>query len=373
MPHNSTIGKDIVDSQPFIPAAREPTVALAGVKKRFGEGRLAAVAGIDLDVFAGEFFSILGPSGSGKTTTLRMIAGFERPTEGRVRLGGVDVTATPPYRRDVSTVFQNYALFPHMTVAQNVAYPLKMRKVARSEIRSRVTGELARVAMTGFESRLPHQLSGGQRQRVALARALISRPSVLLLDEPLGALDLQLRQQMQMVLKHLQRDVGSTFLYVTHDQSEALAMSDRLAVMHEGRVHQVGTPREVYFRPSSTFVAGFIGKSNILDCVFTSDGNNMRAQCGTLALEIAGHRDPGKGRLSIRPEAFVVGGPESTNRFRGVVREVIFLGDVQEAIVDVGQGLSLVVRIGSALDGGVTAGMNVILSLPIDGAVVLDD
>ncbi len=238
-------------------------VRLEAVRKRFGD--VAAVEGVDLEVAEGEFFSILGPSGSGKTTCLRMIAGFEKPTEGRVWLGGMDVTELPPYERDVNTVFQDYALFPHMTVGENVEYGLKVKKVPKPERSERAAEALRMVQLTGFEGRKPGQLSGGQRQRVALARALVNHPKVLLLDEPLGALDLKLRQAMQIELKHIQERVGLTFIYVTHDQEEALTMSDRLAVMNLGRVEQVATPVEAYEQPATDFVAGFIGVSNLLE------------------------------------------------------------------------------------------------------------
>ena len=225
---------------------------------------VAAVDGVDLEIADGEFFSMLGPSGSGKTTTLRMIAGFELPTEGRVWLHGVDVTRKPPFERDVNTVFQDYALFPHMSVGDNVAYGLTVRKVPRAERERRVGEALAMVRLAGYEGRKPSQLSGGQRQRVALARALVNRPRVLLLDEPLGALDLKLREEMQLELKAIQQEVGITFIYVTHDQEEALTMSDRLAVFNRGRIEQMGTPAELYERPSTAFVAGFVGTSNLL-------------------------------------------------------------------------------------------------------------
>ncbi|MGH2546553.1 MAG: ABC transporter ATP-binding protein, partial [Actinomycetota bacterium] len=244
-------------------ASAHPAVRFTGVTKRFGE--VVAVNDVHLEVRAGEFFSMLGPSGSGKTTCLRMIAGFEIPTGGRIELQGVDVTETPPYVRDVNTVFQDYALFPHMTVGQNVEYGLMVRRVSVAERRARATDALRLVRLEGFEGRRPSQLSGGQRQRVALARALVNQPSVLLLDEPLGALDLKLRQQMQIELKAIQQRVGLTFIYVTHDQEEALNMSDRLAVLNQGRIEQVGSPADVYERPSTSFVAGFVGVSNVLE------------------------------------------------------------------------------------------------------------
>ena len=257
-------------------------VRLDGVVKRFGD--VLAADGIDLEVQEGEFFSLLGPSGSGKTTCLRMIAGFERPTAGRILLGGVDVGDRPPYERDVNTVFQDYALFPHMTVSENVGYGLMVRKVPKSERAERVSEALEMVRLGAFGDRKPAQLSGGQRQRVALARALVMRPRVLLLDEPLGALDLKLRQAMQVELKEIQQAVGLTFLYVTHDQEEALTMSDRLAVFNQGRVEQVGTPADVYERPATGFVAGFVGTSNILE--------------GASAASITGSPDP----FTVRPE-----------------------------------------------------------------------
>jgi putative spermidine/putrescine transport system ATP-binding protein len=231
--------------------------------KRYGD--VAAVDGISVDIAKGEFFTLLGPSGSGKTTTLRLIAGFELPDEGRVELGGVDVTKRPPYARDVNTVFQDYALFPHMSVQDNIEYGLKIKKVDKAERRERAKNALEMVSLSGYGTRKPAQLSGGQRQRVALARAIVNRPRILLLDEPLGALDLKLRQGMQVELKRIQGEVGITFIYVTHDQEEALTMSDRIAVFDQGKIVQVGAPAEVYERPATEFVAGFVGVSNMLE------------------------------------------------------------------------------------------------------------
>nr|MBA3350508.1 ABC transporter ATP-binding protein [Actinomycetota bacterium] len=261
-------------------------VKLEDVRKVFGG--VTAVEEVSLDVLGGEFFSLLGPSGSGKTTCLRMIAGFEAPTSGRILLQGQDVSALPPYERDVNTVFQDYALFPHMSVAQNVEYGLKVKRVPRDERRERVSGALESVQLEEFGNRKPGELSGGQRQRVALARALVNEPEVLLLDEPLGALDLKLRQQMQVELKSIQERAGITFIYVTHDQEEALTMSDRLAVMNGGRIEQVGTPSEVYEQPSTSFVAGFVGVSNVLS--------------GRAAHDITGDESP----FTIRPEKILM-------------------------------------------------------------------
>jgi putative spermidine/putrescine transport system ATP-binding protein len=286
-------------------------VSLDNVSKLFGE--VTAVDGVSLDIADGEFFSMLGPSGSGKTTCLRMIAGFEVPSDGRVLLHGNDVSGLPPYDRDVNTVFQDYALFPHMTVEQNVGYGPMVRKVDDAERAQRVGGALAMVHLTEFAQRKPSQLSGGQRQRVALARALINRPSVLLLDEPLGALDLKLRQAMQLELKTLQREVGITFIYVTHDQEEALTMSDRLAVFNHGTVEQVGTPTEVYENPRNAFVAGFVGTSNVIS--------------GPLAQRITGSSKA----FTVRPEKISIGdpvavaGPDMVG-VDGVVTEAIYLG-----------------------------------------------
>jgi len=317
------------------PAEAEPrsagpmsAVRLEGVVKRYGE--VEAVAGIDLEIGDGEFFSMLGPSGSGKTTTLRMIAGFETPTEGRILLHGKDVTGIPPFDRDVNTVFQDYALFPHMTVGENVAYGLLVRKTPAPERARRTTDALRMVRLDGYEKRRPAQLSGGQRQRVALARALVNRPRVLLLDEPLGALDLKLREEMQIELKSIQQQVGITFIYVTHDQEEALVMSDRIAVFNGGRIEQVGTPADMYEHPATTFVAGFVGTSNLLT------GEVARAVVGS------------DGSFTVRPEKIRLAEPsdqalDDEQSALGKVREVVYLGSDTRYIVGLDVGGELVV------------------------------
>ena len=310
------------------PGSAASAVRLEHVRKRFGD--VVAVDRVDLDVLDGEFFSMLGPSGSGKTTTLRMIAGFEVPTEGRVLLHGRDVTRQPPYERDVNTVFQDYALFPHMSVGENVGYGLMIGKIARDERRRRVDDALRMVRLEGYESRRPTQLSGGQRQRVALARALVNRPRVLLLDEPLGALDLKLREEMQIELKTIQQDVGITFIYVTHDQAEALTMSDRLAVFSQGRIEQIGAPAEVYERPATAFVAGFVGTSNLLR--------------GEVARTIVG-RD---GTFTVRPEKIRLADPHSAPgpadvSALGRIREVAYVGPDTRYFVTLEAGPELVV------------------------------
>jgi spermidine/putrescine transport system ATP-binding protein len=280
-------------------------VRLVGLRKVFGE--VAAVDGLDLEIRAGEFFSLLGPSGCGKTTTLRMIGGFELPTAGRIELGGADITREPPERRPVNMVFQSYALFPHLSVFENVAFGLRRRKVPQPEITQRVGDALDLVRLPGFDKRKPDQLSGGQQQRVALARALVNRPQVLLLDEPLGALDLKLRRQLQVELKRVQLEVGITFIYVTHDQEEALALSDRIAIMDHGRVEQLGTPEELYDAPRTLFVAGFIGTSNLLAGRIESvDGGTalVRLDMGETVLAAAGTATAGdEVDVAIRPEA----------------------------------------------------------------------
>jgi putative spermidine/putrescine transport system ATP-binding protein len=308
-----------------VPAA----VSARGLTKHFGD--VHAVDDLDLEVADGEFFSMLGPSGSGKTTVLRLIAGFERPTSGRIMLGDDDVTDLPPHLRDVNTVFQDYAIFPHMDVITNVEYGLRVKKVDRKMRRRRAEEALASVRLEGYGGRKPHQLSGGQRQRVALARALVNWPKVLLLDEPLGALDLKLRREMQLELKLIQREVGITFVFVTHDQEEALSMSDRVAVFNEGRVEQVATPVELYERPASSFVAGFVGTSNRIG------GDAARAVLGV------------DGEYAVRPEKLRLappgGGVLASDEIAapGVVREVVYLGPSTHTIVELEAGPRLTV------------------------------
>jgi putative spermidine/putrescine transport system ATP-binding protein len=308
-------------------------VSLRGLRKNFGA--VEAVAGVDLDIADGEFFAVLGPSGSGKTTILRVIAGFEQPTAGTVLLGGQDVTRVAPFDRDVNTVFQDYALFPHLNVVQNVGYGLRVKGVGRAEWRRRAHEALEMVQLHGFGERRPAQLSGGQRQRVALARALVNRPRVLLLDEPLGALDLKLRQDMQIELKRIQREVGITFVCVTHDQEEALTMSDRIAVMTAGRIDQVGTSAEVYEHPQTAFVAGFVGTSNLLTGAVAQAVLGLD---GTFAVR------PEKITLSVPDEAGPAARPASEDvTVSGRVVEVIYAGSASRFVVDLDAGVRLVV------------------------------
>ncbi len=305
-------------------------VVFDGVTKSFGE--VVAVDDVSLEVATGEFFTFLGPSGSGKTTCLRMIAGFEHPTSGRVLLHGEDVSRVPPYDRDVNTVFQDYALFPHMTVGENIEFGLKVRRVPKGERRPRAEEALGLVHLHGYGDRRVTQLSGGQRQRVALARALVNRPRVLLLDEPLGALDLKLRQDMQVELKRIQSEVGITFIYVTHDQDEALAMSDRIAVFNLGHIEQVGTPGEIYQHPASGFVAGFVGTSNIVS--------------GDLAVQLRGAPDPftiRPERITLLPAAADTAHLNGERRATGVVRDALYLGERTRFVIDVDGGGQLTV------------------------------
>lgn len=318
---------------------------LEHVSKRYGEQ--LAVDDVSLDIRPGEFLSLLGPSGCGKTTTLRMIAGFEHPDSGDIRISGASVLGRPPHRRDVNTVFQAYALFPHMSVAENVAYGLQQRRTPRSEIRERVTDALDMVQMRRFADRKPTMLSGGQQQRVALARALVNRPAVLLLDEPLGALDRKLREEMQLELKLLQSHIGITFVFVTHDQAEALSMSDRIAIMREGRVEQLGDPDAVYARPASAYVAAFVGQQNFFEGPLAEAAARSRRRTCCCA-PLAG-RSRERGHAAVRPEHVRIerdtGEPmPDANAVRGTLLGVSHLGETQQHLVRLGDDQSIVVR-----------------------------
>jgi spermidine/putrescine transport system ATP-binding protein len=315
-------------------------VQLVDLVKRFTE--VTAVDGINVDVAGGEFFSLLGPSGCGKTTTLRLIAGFEQPTEGKILLDGRDVAQTPPHKRSVNTVFQSYALFPFLTVEENVSFGLRYKRVARDEARKKTAEALSLVQLDGYQKRRPGQLSGGQQQRVALARALVLNPAVLLLDEPLGALDAKLRKALQIELKALQEEVGITFIYVTHDQEEALTMSDRLAVMSKGRIEQIGNPVEVYEEPSTAYVADFLGVSNMMRG--TGDGSGL-VRIGDFQLTAAGGETGTQGRirLVIRPERVHLDehGISGENRIPGMVERVLYVGSTIQVIVHLAHGETL--------------------------------
>jgi spermidine/putrescine transport system ATP-binding protein len=323
------------------------------VTKRFDE--LVAVDDLSLDLASGEFFTLLGPSGCGKTTTLRMIAGFERPSEGEIRIEGADVAQLPPHKRPTNTVFQSYALFPHLSVEDNVAFGLKRKRVARGEIGERVERELERVGLSAEAKRRPAQLSGGMQQRVALARALVNLPKVLLLDEPLGALDLKLRKGLQVELKRIQREVGITFVYVTHDQEEALTMSDRIAVMNRGRVEQVGAPEEIYERPATTFVAGFIGVSNLMPAtvagageVRLDQGPTVRAATGGLAVGERCHAVVRPEKLRVDALVDAGGNPNGLPRVEGTVESSVYLGTATQIVVDLGEGVRMTVLVPNA-------------------------
>jgi spermidine/putrescine transport system ATP-binding protein len=357
------VGREAASDQPAA------DVRLARVTKRFDD--VVAVDEVSLEIPPGSFFALLGPSGCGKTTSLRMIGGFEEPSEGTIYLGDRDVTGLPPYKRDVNTVFQSYALFPHLTIHENVAFGLKRRGVRGADLQARVAEALELVALTGLERRKPRQLSGGQQQRVALARALVNRPRVLLLDEPLGALDLKLRKQMQLELKRIQHEVGITFVHVTHDQEEAMTMADAIAVMHAGKIEQLGTPAELYESPRTTFVASFLGICNLMsgtvqdrETVRLADGTTIRVP------DLGGRR--GEVSVGVRPEKVRLGGQEA-NVVRGEVRESAYIGVSTQHIVDTPVGpVTLYVQNTEAGAASAHAGQHVTLSWSPDATFVVD-
>ncbi|HET7237327.1 MAG TPA: ABC transporter ATP-binding protein [Actinomycetota bacterium] len=353
-------------------------VVLVDLVKRFAD--VTAVAGINLSMPPGEFFSLLGPSGCGKTTTLRLIAGFERPDEGQILLDDVDMAQTPPHKRNVNTVFQNYALFPHLTVAENVGFGLRYQDVSKQEARQRIGSALELVRLSGLERRRPSQLSGGQQQRVALARALILNPAVLLLDEPLGALDAKLRKALQIELKALQEEIGITFVYVTHDQEEALTMSDRLAVMSNGRVEQVGTPSEVYEEPATAYVADFLGVSNLMDARAEGGGPDGRARLRLGEFELVaaqGDTDArGDVRVTIRPERVRIEpqGTVGANHIPAMVERVVYVGSIMQVILHLAPGQTLQAWVQNQGDGiPYQQGAAVAVNLPAEALRVLLD
>ena len=356
-----------------------PEIRLVDLTKQFRE--VTAVDDVSLTVDSGEFLTLLGPSGCGKTTTLRMIGGFDLPTRGRIELRGRDVTNEPPDKRPVNMVFQSYALFPHLDVAGNIAFGLKRRGVAGSEIKRRTAAILEKVHLTGYERRRTHELSGGQQQRVALARALVNEPNVLLLDEPLGALDLKLRKRLQLELKRIQMDVGITFVYVTHDQEEALTMSDRIAVMHRGRIEQVGVPEELYDRPASSFVADFIGTTNLLAGTveaIAADAAVIRLDSGDRCAVAAAGRSAGQSiQVSVRPEAITIAARNGTNgadagHMDAEVEQVAYLGAAVQYHVRTAGGLGLSVLAGKT-GSRFSSGDSVVLAWAPSDALVLGD
>ena len=364
------------------PASGKPALLLRGLAKTFRD--VAAVDGVDLDVRSGEFITLLGPSGSGKTTTLRMIAGFTVQSAGTIEIDGVDMRRTPPYRRNVGMVFQNYALFPHMTAGQNIAFPLEMRGMARPEIRQRVGEALALVKLDRLAERYPRQLSGGQQQRVALARAVVFGPRLLLMDEPLGALDKKLRESLQLEIMHISRELGATVIYVTHDQEEALVMSDRIAIFRDGRIEQLGTGEDLYDRPISLFVADFIGESNILRGQFERDGSGGRLvrgewrwRVGDRAIERAALQDGSKAALIVRPERLRMVPPGEdaaggTNTVEATVSDVLYLGSMRKYELRLTDGQPAVVRepVGGVRDWN--DGDRVNLTWVVEDAVLVD-
>ncbi len=347
----------------------EVDVRLEQVTKRFDD--VVAVDGVSLEIPHGSFFALLGPSGCGKTTTLRMIGGFEEPTEGTIFLGDRDVTGLPPYKRDVNTVFQSYALFPHLSIFENVAFGLRRRGVKGQDLRKQVTRILELVQLSGFERRKPRQLSGGQQQRIALARALVNSPRVLLLDEPLGALDLKLRKEMQLFIKALQHDLGITFIHVTHDQEEAMTMADSIAVMNAGHIEQLGSPDDLYERPATPFVARFLGVSNLLEGEAEGDGI-VRLSDGTIVRAPAASRRRGKVAVGIRPEKIRLGAGEE-NSLAGDVRERAYIGVSTQYIIDTAHGpITVYVQNTGSNAGAAQPGDQVTLSWSPEATFVVD-
>jgi spermidine/putrescine transport system ATP-binding protein len=348
--------------------AEAPDVRLEQVVKKFADA--TAVDGISVEVPRGSFFAMLGPSGCGKTTTLRMIGGFEEPTEGRIFLGDEDVVGLPPYKRDVNTVFQSYALFPHMSIEDNVAFGLERKGVPKAERKGRVAEMLELVGLGGFAKRRPRQLSGGQQQRVALGRALVNHPRVLLLDEPLGALDLKLRKNMQLELKRIQHEIGITFVHVTHDQEEAMTMADQIAVMSNGRIEQLGPPQELYERPATAFVASFLGVSNLLPG--TIEGDAIRLEDGTLVRAQVNGRS-GQVAAGVRPEKITIGQGGGVNELPGTVSETAYIGVATQVVVRTTAGIVQVFAQNMDSGGRVPApGTNVILSWAPESTFVVD-
>ena len=356
-----------------------PALRLSGLTGRYG--RYVAVRGIDLEVAAGEFLTLLGPSGSGKTTTLRLVAGLLQPASGTIELAGRDVTMIPPHRRDIGVVFQNYALFPHLTAGQNVAFPLEMRRVPRTDARALVERALAMVRLSGYEHRYPRQLSGGQQQRVALARALVFEPRLLLMDEPLGALDKKLRDQLQLEIKRIHQELGVTVLYVTHDQEEALVMSDRIAIFNDGKIAQIGSPQDIYRRPSSLFVADFIGEANVLTGFIHSHGGDVWLNTSSGSFRVPNLTPPAgpAPALVIRPERLQVVSPaehdidQQTNAALGIVKAVTYLGALVKYSITVGS-VTLSARVEAPDDAtGWRPGDKVLVKWRRDDSVLMSD
>jgi spermidine/putrescine transport system ATP-binding protein len=369
------MGATAVSTPPASTQSVAPDIQLEGVTKRFGD--TTAVDALDLEIPRGTFFALLGPSGCGKTTTLRMVGGFEEPTSGRIRLAGKDVTDTPPFRRDVNTVFQSYALFPHLDVRRNVAFGLERKGTPKDEARRRVAEALELTQLTGMEKRKPGQLSGGQQQRVALARALVNRPQALLLDEPLGALDLRLRRQLQLELKRIHAEVGLTFVHVTHDQEEAMTMADEIAVMKDGRIEQRGSAEELYEHPGTEFVAGFLGVSNLVDATRTATHGDLTAYTTHDGATVHAHAArEGAVRIGVRPEklAIVDAAPDGMNVLRGRVEVAAFMGVSLQYVVRTpgGDELTVIEQNRAGVHGAsVGPGQEVLLAWPPEHTFVV--